>query len=89
MPIYVFRCKKCDRAQEHLLGVDDPPPPCDECGEDALEKQLTAPTFRFERSVGWDNWDYIGPGTIGRTVHPDKHITDPVEIKNPGSRKGI
>jgi putative FmdB family regulatory protein len=87
MPIYVFRCQACDRAQEHLLGLHEPTPPCEKCGEHALEKQVTAATFRFERSTGWDGWDKIGPNTIGRVVDRDKHITDPAESKNPGSRK--
>lgn len=89
MPLYEFRCQECDRAQEHLLGVDEPAPPCEDCGEDALEKQITAPSLRFERSVGWDGWDYVGPGTIGRVVDRDKHITDPVDTRNPGSRKSV
>jgi len=87
MPLYVFVCSSCGRAQEHLLKHKESPPVCEGCGEDALEKQMTAASFRLERSVGWDGWDYVGPNTVGRVVDRDKHITDPVENRNPGSRK--
>lgn len=99
MPLYVYRCSSCGLAQEHLHAVDDPKPRCgsadtlmrsddgEPCGQDALEKQLTAATFRFERSVGWDGWDKVGPNTIGRVVDSSKHITDQTDQRNPGSRK--
>ena len=44
MPIYEFRCKKCDNSFEHLVRGSDPPV-CPQCGAtgDDLEKQLSAP----------------------------------------------
>lgn len=100
MPLYVYKCSECGLAQEHLHGVEDPTPACggsdtlmraepgkEPCGGDALQKQLTAASFRFERSVGWDGWDRVGPNTIGRVVDSSKHITDQTEQRNPGSRK--
>lgn len=101
MPLYVYKCSSCGLAQEHLHGVDDPVPTCGDpetvmetapgetCGSDKLEKQVTAAGVRFERSVGWDGWDRVGPGTIGRVVDNSQHITDRAESKNPGSRKHL
>lgn len=104
MPIYVFKCDACDVTQEHILKFDETPDACDEaqggCGSDEskLEKQVTSCTTRFERSIGWDGWDRVGPGMVGRTVDASKHIDsvrdDGVaavgsEQKNPGSRKAV
>mgnify|MGYP002622665893 CR=1 FL=1 len=89
MPIYAYKCNACGRAQEHILPMAqrDDPGPCEDCGKQALVKQISSPSFRFERSIGWDGWDRVGPGTIGRTVPVEKHIDDPVSQRNPGSRK--
>lgn len=89
MPIYAYVCASCDRAQEHIHGLHEGPPPCEGCGASSkeLERQLSAPSFRFERSVGWDGWDRMGNGMIGREVSASKHIDDPVPQRNPGSRK--
>lgn len=88
MPLYVYKCSECQETQEHLQrSYDEPAPPCDGCGAQALERVPTAPQFRLERGVGWDGWDYMGPGTIGRTVDASKHIKDPIPERLPGSRK--
>ena len=88
MPIYVYKCGGCgDSGQEHIQPVNAPAPKCTECGESDLLKQVTAGSFRFERSVGWDGWERMGPGSVGRTVPVSKHIPDPVPQRNPGSRK--
>ena len=89
MPLYAYVCTSCDRAQSHIRPIDerDAPHPCEACGAEDLERQITAPSVRFERSVGWDGWDRMGPGTVGRVVDKQKHIADPVSERNPGSRK--
>lgn len=91
MPIYGYECAKCHAAQEHIHKYEEAPPPCDECGAPPaqLVRQMSAPTCRFERSIGWDGWDRVGPGMVGRTVDPKKHIDDRAEQKNPGSRKAV
>lgn len=106
MPLYVYKCSTCGLAQEHLHGVDDSPPPCgssatvmdtaegEACGSATLVRQVTAAGFRFERSIGWDGWDRVGPGTIGRVVDNSQHITDRADPshegdRNPGSRKAV
>jgi putative FmdB family regulatory protein len=90
VPIYVFKCSACSKTQEQILKIDEKPEPCEECGaaSSKLEKQVTNCTTRFERSIGWDGWERMGPGMVGRTVDPSKHIEDGGE-KNPGSRKAV
>lgn len=102
MPIYEYECSECGLAQEHIHGVEDPIPSCGDadtlfqakgdgqpCGAKALERQITAASFRFERGVGWDGWERTGPNTISRVVDSSKHITDqaPEGERRPGSRK--
>lgn len=87
MPIYVYKCPECGADQEHIHGLNEPAPPCEVCGHEPLKKQVTAAAFRLEPGVGWDGWDYMGPGTVGRTVDASKHIEDPVPQRLPGSRK--
>lgn len=101
MPLYVYKCSSCGLVQEHKHGFDDPTPVCGAeetrfdtnegtpCGGAALEKQIFASTVCFERSVGWDGWDRVGPGTIGRVVDRRKHIDGQTEQKQPGSRKAV
>lgn len=100
MPLYVYMCSSCGLVQEHMHPFDVSIPVCGAtdtvvevdgtpCGKPALERQLTAPSVRFERSVGWDGWDRVGPGTIGRVVDRQKHIDDRTDQKNPGSRKAV
>jgi predicted nucleic acid-binding Zn ribbon protein len=101
VPLYVYVCSTCGLAQEHLHGVDGAVPSCGDpesvmetgvgkaCGSATLEKQVTSASFRFERSTGWDGWDRVGPGTIGRVVDKSQHMTDQAESRNPGSRKSL
>lgn len=100
MPLYEYKCSACGSVQEHQHPINDPIPVCGatdtvvesdggSCGQAALERQLSAVSSRFERSVGWDGWDRVGPGTIGRVVDQRKHISDRAESKNPGSRKAV
>ncbi len=103
MPLYVYECSECGLAQEHIHGVNEKVPPCgspetilqkgpgEPCGVSALKRQLTAASLRFERSVGWDGWDKVGPNTIGRVVDSSKHITDqaPQGERQPGSQKSV
>ena len=89
MPLYEYKCSSCGLAQEHLHGVNHPKPRCGDletifevgegkkpCGEAALQRQVTSASFRFERSIGWDGWDKVGPNTVGRVVDSSKHIKD-------------
>ena len=53
MPIYVWKCDKCDAVVEELrkVGEDQPPEMC-ECGEGDFQKQLTKANFRIDPAAG-------------------------------------
>ena len=58
MPIYAFECAACGHDFDRLQKIADPDPSaCPECGQDAVKRQLTAPSFRLAGS-GWYETDF-------------------------------
>lgn len=57
MPIYEYRCKKCNHTFERIQKFSDPHvKKCPECGG-AVEQVLSAPAVQFKGS-GWYVTDY-------------------------------
>ncbi len=62
MPIYEFRCKKCNAHIEVFQKVKDKPPvKCKKCGG-RLEKMMSAPAIQF-KGEGWYVTDYSRKGS--------------------------
>lgn len=60
MPIYEYACEKCGHELEALQKMsDDPLLKCPSCGEDALQKLISAAGFRLKGS-GWYETDFKG-----------------------------
>jgi putative FmdB family regulatory protein len=60
MPIYEYQCAACCQAFERLQKLSDPDPvDCPACGQAALKRQLSAPSFRLAGS-GWYETDFKG-----------------------------
>lgn len=58
MPIYEYRCAHCGCAHEALQKMSDAPlVDCPECGEPALQKQISAAGFRLTGG-GWYETDF-------------------------------
>ena len=59
MPIYEYKCKKCDEISEYIQKFsDDPLIDCERCGTPgALEKMLSLGSFHLKGS-GWYLTDY-------------------------------
>ena len=58
MPLYEYRCKSCKHQFEVIQKFsDDPVRLCPECGLEAIEQLLCAPTVQFKGS-GWYVTDY-------------------------------
>jgi len=58
MPIYEYRCNACNAELEKIHKVSDPPMvECPECGRPALEKLVSASSFRLKGS-GWYESDF-------------------------------
>jgi putative FmdB family regulatory protein len=56
VPIYEYRCGKCDhRFEEYLSTSDKPAPPCPECGSAEVER-VWSPIFTewLPSDVSWD-----------------------------------
>jgi putative FmdB family regulatory protein len=62
MPIYEFRCKKCDSLIEVFQKLSDKPPTkCKKCGG-RLEKQISKTSIQF-KGEGWYVTDYARKGS--------------------------
>ena len=47
MPIYEYKCKKCNNIFEHFhINSSDPVPPCPKCGDKEAEKIISSGTTR-------------------------------------------
>lgn len=58
MPIYGYECKSCEHTFDALQKIsDDPLVDCPDCGDAALQKQLSAPKFRL-KGQGWYETDF-------------------------------
>jgi putative FmdB family regulatory protein len=74
MPIYEFRCKKCNAYLEVYQKFSDKPPTrCRKCGG-RLEKQISATAFQF-KGEGWYVTDYARKGSVAEKV--DKELSSP------------
>ena len=68
MPIYAFACSACGHAFDRLQKLSDPDPTaCPACAEDAVKRQLTAPSFRLSGS-GWYETDFKKDGARKRNL---------------------
>jgi putative FmdB family regulatory protein len=62
MPIYEFRCKKCNALTEVFQKLSDKPPSkCRKCGG-RLEKQVSKTAIQF-KGEGWYITDYARKGS--------------------------
>ncbi len=58
MPIYEYRCKNCEQTLEALQSIKDVPlVHCAACGQDALERLISAAGFRL-KGGGWYETDF-------------------------------
>ena len=58
MPIYGYACGSCGHALDALQKVSEEPlVDCPECGDAALQRQLSAPRFRL-KGKGWYETDF-------------------------------
>jgi putative FmdB family regulatory protein len=63
MPIYEYRCERCEeRYEEYLSTSDKPAPPCPRCGSKKVERLLSQINTEWQPSdVDWDRvgrkWD--------------------------------
>ena len=69
MPLYEYRCQKCDHMFEKIQKFSDKPrAACPACGG-AGKRQLSAPAIHFKGS-GWYITDYARKGKSGEEKAP-------------------
>lgn len=74
MPIYEFRCKKCNAQIEVFQKFSDKQPTrCKKCGG-RLEKMISAPAVQF-KGEGWYVTDYARKGSVAEKV--EKELSSP------------
>ena len=74
MPLYEYRCLKCDRHTEKIEGVNGPHlKKCPHCGG-KVESVLTAPAIQFKGS-GWYVTDYAKKTSGGDSGKSEKGET--------------
>lgn len=74
MPIYEFRCKKCnDQIEVFQKSSDKPPTRCRKCGG-RMEKQFSRTSVQF-KGDGWYVTDYARKGGVAEKV--EKELSSP------------
>ena len=71
MPLYEYRCSKCDTVFEVLQKFSDSPLTTHEGCGGAVERLISAPGFQFKGS-GWYVTDYKGSGSKNESKSEDK-----------------
>jgi len=59
MPIYEYKCPKCETEIEHLQRMTDKPPKCPECGHEPMTKLVSVTNFEL-KGGGWASDGYSG-----------------------------
>jgi putative FmdB family regulatory protein len=71
LPLYEYRCLKCDRHTDKIEKVDGPHlKKCPHCGG-KVESVITAPSIQF-KGTGWYVTDYGGKSSGGDSSKGDK-----------------
>ena len=76
MPIYEFRCKKCNEQIEVFQKHSDKPPTrCRKCGG-RMEKQFSRTSVQF-KGEGWYVTDYARKGGVAEKVEKELSTPEP------------
>ncbi len=68
MPIYEFECAACGNRFDRLQKLSDPDPAdCPACARPAVQRRVTAPSFRLAGS-GWYETDFKKDGDRKRNL---------------------
>jgi putative FmdB family regulatory protein len=87
VPLYEYKCLKCERRTEKIERVDGPHlKKCPHCGG-KVESVITAPSIQFKGS-GWYVTDYAGKSTAGGSKEEKSSAHDKDEKKAGASKEG-
>ena len=80
MPIYEFRCKKCNDQIDVFQKLSDKPPTrCRKCGG-RMEKQFSRTSVQF-KGEGWYVTDYARKGGVAEKVEKELSSPEPSNEK--------
>jgi putative FmdB family regulatory protein len=89
MPTYEYLCRACGHAFERFQKINDPPVEvCPECGEKAVEKQISAGAGLLFKGPGFYATDYRSPGPGVRPGKTDSETKDPKPESGGGDSDG-
>jgi putative FmdB family regulatory protein len=88
MPIYEYGCSNCGNQLEVIQKISDLPlKKCPECGEESLQKQVSAPAFRLSGS-GWYETDFKSDKEKRRNLAGDQKPSES-SAGSPDTKKSI
>ena len=80
MPLYDFKCKKCNEEYEEFAPYDEegkyPDVICPECGSKRKERLVSAPSFNFSNPEGTKRWNNGSTGHDYRYKHNQPKVAD-------------
>ena len=80
MPLYEYKCTKCNRRTEKIESVNGPHlKKCPHCGG-KVESLISAPAIQFKGS-GWYVTDYAGKAPSGDSAKDEKSSSDKKDSK--------
>jgi putative FmdB family regulatory protein len=86
MPIYEFRCKKCnDQIEVYQKLSDKPPTRCRKCGG-RMEKQFSRTSVQF-KGEGWYVTDYGRKGSVAEKVEKELSAPEPSSTETTKPKK--
>ena len=86
MPIYEFRCKKCNDQIEVFQKLSDKPPTrCRKCGG-RMEKQFSRTSVQF-KGEGWYVTDYGRKGGVAEKVEKELSTPEPATSDKSKTKK--
>ena len=89
MPIYDYKCSKCEHEIEIIQKINDKPKEvCPKCNKKGLKKQISAPSFRL-KGGGWYETDFKtgNKKNIAKSDNETQSSPKPIEKKDPPTKK--
>ena len=89
MPIYDYKCSKCEHEIEVIQKINDKPKEvCPKCNKKGLKKQVSAPSFRL-KGGGWYETDFKtgNKKNIAKSDNETQSSPKPKEKKDSSTKK--